>query len=406
MRTRAYAVALLVAFAPIAVPVAPVFAQDAMTEMARQRFQDGVKAFDKGKFEEARAQFLQAYALKRHPAVLLNLAQSELKSNHPVDAAKHFAQYLRENTSATALEKADAEKGLADARAKCGHVAVNVNAAGADVFVDGELAGRSPLADSVDVGAGNHTVEAKLNGHSASKTVGATIGKTVAVDLAIDGVSGAPIIAPLPGPGTSPAPSSPGALPPPTGAPSGLDSAPGAPAPNPDIMQMSTSGREPLVPWFVHTKAAWATAGLTVVGLGLGIGMSAAASSAGSKADDIAGQIKARWNTDPEAQKARPGGNVCASPAVNTLASNYANGANYAGPCGSLQDNLDQQDSDKKIALLGFVAAGVGAVGTAGLYFLTSKKPADAAASPTAAAPVLAPIVAPHTAGLVLGGAF
>src|SRR5690348_30854 len=48
---------------------------DPITEVARQRYQEGVKAFDAGKFEDARAAFLQAYALKRHPAVLLNVGQ-------------------------------------------------------------------------------------------------------------------------------------------------------------------------------------------------------------------------------------------------------------------------------------------------------------------------------------------
>ena len=56
--------------------------------MARRRFQEGVKFFDQKKFEEARAAFLQAYALKHHPAVLLNLAQSEIRSGHPLEAAR------------------------------------------------------------------------------------------------------------------------------------------------------------------------------------------------------------------------------------------------------------------------------------------------------------------------------
>ena len=90
--------------APLANP-SPVFAQDDATiQMARERFQEGVKYYDAKQYDKARAAFLQAYALKKHPAVLLNLAQSELRSGHEADAAKHFAQYLRENKEASAAK--------------------------------------------------------------------------------------------------------------------------------------------------------------------------------------------------------------------------------------------------------------------------------------------------------------
>ena len=92
MRTRACAAAVLLAFSATLLPAVSARAEDrdTVTDMARQRFQEGVKFFDQKKYEEARAAFLQAYALKHHPAVLLNLAQSELRSSHPADAAKHF----------------------------------------------------------------------------------------------------------------------------------------------------------------------------------------------------------------------------------------------------------------------------------------------------------------------------
>ena len=56
------------------------FEDDAVTVQARARFKEGVDHYDKGQFENARLSFLQAYALKKHPAVLLNLAQSSAKA--------------------------------------------------------------------------------------------------------------------------------------------------------------------------------------------------------------------------------------------------------------------------------------------------------------------------------------
>src|SRR6266851_5529682 len=124
MRTRACLATLLLAAAGLVADITPAKAQekDAVTEMARRRFQEGVKFFDQKRFEEARAAFLQAYALKHHPAVLLNLAQSEIRSNHPLEAAKHFAAFLRESPSTSGAERSEAEKGLASARSKLGKI--------------------------------------------------------------------------------------------------------------------------------------------------------------------------------------------------------------------------------------------------------------------------------------------
>ncbi|MBW2459992.1 MAG: hypothetical protein JRI68_36230 [Deltaproteobacteria bacterium] len=74
------------------VPLAPreAHAQDNVTKLAREKFIEGVEAYDKGRFEQARALFLQAYALKRHPAVLLNLGQSELKAGYVEVGGNHL----------------------------------------------------------------------------------------------------------------------------------------------------------------------------------------------------------------------------------------------------------------------------------------------------------------------------
>ena len=68
-------------------PVHASTEDDATVAMARERFKEGVSFFDLKQYDKARAAFLQAYALKKHPAVLLNLAQSELRSGHEADAA-------------------------------------------------------------------------------------------------------------------------------------------------------------------------------------------------------------------------------------------------------------------------------------------------------------------------------
>ena len=179
LKARPIAFALLVAFAPAAVSLPRIASaqnapDDALTKAARARFQEGVDAFDKGNFEAARAAFKQAYALKQHPAVLLNLAQSSLKSGHFLEAARFFQQYLNDPQGD---KKADATKGLTDARSKLGRLDVNAPP-GSGITVDTDVVGKTPMNEAVDVEAGNHTVKAKLpDGTSSEQHIVVTAGQ-------------------------------------------------------------------------------------------------------------------------------------------------------------------------------------------------------------------------------------
>jgi tetratricopeptide (TPR) repeat protein len=375
MRIRACAFVLIALSMP-AIAVAPdVAAQasgDAFTDMARQRFQEGVRLFDQGKFEEARAAFLQAYALKKHPAVLLNLAQSELRSDHPVEAARHFSEFLRDNPNADPAERKAAEDGLASARTKTARVDVKVDVDGAEVFIDGELVGRAPLPEAVDVAAGTRTVEVRVGGRPPQTAeASASIGQVQTVTLTF-------------------------------GVPTTQD-----PVTKPDDtgIEVSTEGRKPFVDWVIEDKVAWATGGATVLGLGLGIMFAAFAQNASSNADSIAGQIKVVAERDPELEnydgfdRSR---NPCADPIPITSRTNYA------PACSQLQDNLDTRDTDKTVATVGFVVAGLGAVSTGVLYFLRTDpdKSASSTASRSPANTIVAPVFGPDIRGLSIGGTF
>lgn len=183
MNARPMALALMLAFAPAAVSLPTIaYAQgtqdDALTKAARARFQEGVEAFDKGNYEAARAAFKQAYALKQHPAVLLNLAQSSLKSGHFLEAAKMFQQYV---VDPQGDKKADAQRGLTDARAKLGRLDVTAPP-GSEVTVDSDVVGKTPLNEAVDVEAGNHTVRTRLpDGTSSEQKIVVTAGQLLPV---------------------------------------------------------------------------------------------------------------------------------------------------------------------------------------------------------------------------------
>ena len=147
------------------------------TAAARERFKEGVAHFDRKEYEKARAAFLQAYALKKHPAVLLNLAQSELRSGHERDAATHFSQYLRDATDASVAERDAAQAGLASARAALIEVVVSVDEPGAEIFVDGTAEGSSPLSDPLFLEPGSHSIEARKGDKRATQSVSGKAGE-------------------------------------------------------------------------------------------------------------------------------------------------------------------------------------------------------------------------------------
>ncbi len=174
---------LLGATSSFAAPPTRSSDDDATVAIARERFKEGVAFFDQKQYDKARLAFLQAYALKKHPAVLLNLAQSELRSNHEVDAAKHFAAYLRESTSASEAERQAAEAGLSNTKSVVALLDVNVDEGGAEIYVDGSLEGVSPLPGALYVSPGPHSIEARKGGKTRIQQVNTSAGRQYMAEL-------------------------------------------------------------------------------------------------------------------------------------------------------------------------------------------------------------------------------
>jgi hypothetical protein len=419
------------------------FAQpsDPVTEVARQRYEEGVKAYDAGRFEEARTAFLQVYALKRHPAVLLNLGQSELRSNHLEDSGKHLQQFLREHAAATPEQRAAAEKAIADVKRKTGFLVVTADANGADISVDGVLIGKAPLLDPVFVTPGKHTLFATYLDRSATTQVDAKIGTATPATLTL-GTTGAtpatpPVGAQTPTPATptgAPTSTPPAAVPTAPAQPpatSVTQPAPGAPAPGatPPVaaapspspgaptgsggFSVSTSGtmgsmgpaqasgREPFFHWYARKPLAWAGTGVAGVGLVMGIVGSAITVNASSSADDIGQQIEAyvagHQSSIPANRRAQPCG-AREDPSGDL--------PDFRNACGKLREKLDSFDGAVPWAITGWVLFGVGVVGTATYAMIDwyPQKQQTAADGPRITA--IAPFVAPGQATLSVAGAF
>jgi hypothetical protein len=360
--------------------------EDAVTKEARKRFQEGVKLFDEKKFDLARASFLQAMALKPHPAILLNLAQTELVAGLSLDALGHFKQYLNDPATQGDPKRADAERGVAEARAKLPRAQVSVDLPGAEIFVDNVRVGTSPMGDAIDLKPGNHTFEAKKDGKSARSTIDPVPGKITMVDLALN-PGAAPVVVPPPvppGPGTAPTATGPVATAAPTATTLPPQEPPSAPTP-------SSPGK-----W---AAVGIVGGGIAVVGLGLGVGMLINANTKDNDVASISKQIKdyaVKLAANPDSEISRQGrqNNPCANPVIT----------GFEGACSKLVNKRDERDSAQKTATTGFVIGGIGAaVGIfGGVMYLRAKK----AQSESAASLQLAPIISPTTQGFALTGHF
>jgi hypothetical protein len=379
MRTRSVAAALLLAFAPLAFS-APGFAQpadDPTVKAARARFNEGVEFFDKGQFENARAAFLQAYALRKHPAVLENLAMSSLRSGHSLEAAKYFQQYLRESSSLTAAQRGDAEKGLAEARTKLGRLEVSAPG-GAEIFVDGDHVGTAPLSDAVDVEPGAHTIKA----NSDSRSILVNAGQVLPVKFGLGGGGAAMGVVPVPTPplGEETPPT------PPVGE--------GTATPTQPKTEASKESGPGLFSPPRSTAPVWIGGVVGVAGFGTAILFAVFKGEANSSYTNLQNEITSTAKKD-----GFPISGICSKPP-----------SNFVMACSSLQSDQNQINTDATVANIGVAVGVVGLAFGLGWYLFAPKRDAhnahDTNAASSAPASSFVPILEPHMNGLGYVGSF
>jgi Tfp pilus assembly protein PilF len=373
MKTRPLAVALLLALAPATFPTI-VWAQapsdDATTSMARARFKEGVEFYDKGDFEQARVSFLQAYALKKHPAVLLNLAWSCVKSGHALEAERYFKQFLTEGKDITDKQRADANDGLTQSHSKLGRIEIAATA-GTEVTIDGEKVGTAPLSDPVAVEAGAHTVKFKgPDGGTDTQSVTVLGGEKATAKF---GKGGAAPATTTPTPEeTKPTPEETKPTPEETKPAETAHTPPGA----------ESHGTNPLSPpatlWPAIVLGVAAVGGF--VGAGVMIGFK---NQAQNQANSTAAQIVGHGG----------GGGSCSAPVA----------ANFQQACAAYTTDNNQVNQD---ATAGNLLAGVGVAATVGFiaYWLLADK--GGSAKVATMHPVLTPVVGRSLSGLSMSASF
>lgn len=411
MKFRSMAVAVLLASAPIAVATvardasaAPKEAappSDPIVELARQKFQEGVKLFDARKYEEARVAFTQSYALKKHPLTLYNLAQSELKSNHAMESIRHLQQYQNENPDLKPDDRSNADKLLVEARTKVGRLQVAVNINGADILVDDAIAGHSPLAQPIDVEPGARKIEVRAQGYaSVAMQVSAVAGQVTPIGLSLAaGNSTAPAaIVPI-----AAAPVAAAQLPVAQPMPSNVEPVAPSPAATPE---QPSGPRKPFFKWVKDDKIAWVELGVTGVGIVVGAVFTGIMAAQSNTVNSHADQISAKAASDPNLSNyngSNRSANPCASPVPDT--SGKPGGTNYLSACTTLSNDKSTYTNDRTGMIIGWSVAGAGVIATVVTYYLRSKpKKAAVAFDPTHEI-VFTPLIGPVN-GFGLSGQF
>ena len=199
------AVALAPGLARAADPTEKTFEAHALTDKAAALYDEGVVAFRKSKWAEARASFLAAWALKQHWQIAANLADCELQLGRFREAAEH-ATYYAKNAPADRGERA--VKLLADASTKIATLAIDAQPEGAEILVDGQPIGRAPLGGPVFLEPGERTITARVPGRpDVVRKLALIAGRADKVQLQVDEAK-VPVVALPPPPPPPPPPRS------------------------------------------------------------------------------------------------------------------------------------------------------------------------------------------------------
>jgi hypothetical protein len=144
------------------------FAQEAgATREAARHFQRGVALYGETDYRAALVEFKRAYALAPNVAVLYNVGEAEFQLQDYAGALTTFERYLSESGASDA-HRAEVEGSVEVLRARVGHLTIATSPPGAEVTVDDQSVGRTPLERPVLVSIGHRRVVATIPGRQPS----------------------------------------------------------------------------------------------------------------------------------------------------------------------------------------------------------------------------------------------
>lgn len=133
-------------------------------KQARALFSQGVEHYDDGDYQLALDSFKEAYRLRPHPVVLVNIANCYDRLGRLSEAAYYFEKYL-EKAESGASQRKEVEEALEQLYRKMGELLLTVVPDDSKVMIDDLRLRRSPDRDSIRLTAGIHDIKVSRKGY-------------------------------------------------------------------------------------------------------------------------------------------------------------------------------------------------------------------------------------------------
>lgn len=131
-----------------------------LTSSAKEVFERGVLLFNAKDYKGALENFLKSYKMHAHYKIRYNIGLCYIHLKKFVLAATEFEALLAEKDENLDEElKAATSKALASAQAEVSTVTIDIDVDGADIMIDGEKTGTSPLDRRLFMDPGRHEVK-------------------------------------------------------------------------------------------------------------------------------------------------------------------------------------------------------------------------------------------------------
>jgi hypothetical protein len=171
--------------APVAAP-SPLSLGETLTGTTKEAYESGRLLFAVGDFAAALIKFTAAYDASKDVRLLWNVATCEGKLHHYARAVGLVRNYLKDGQAILSdQDKADADQTVRALEPLTSTMRITINEPGADVFLDDQAIGQSPI-DALLVDIGVHKVRAhKAEFEESTQDVTVNGGAVLAVDLTL-----------------------------------------------------------------------------------------------------------------------------------------------------------------------------------------------------------------------------
>jgi len=174
--------------APATASAKPAPLAESLTGMAKAEYEAGRVLYADGDYANAILKFQRAYELSKDPRLLWNVAVCEKNLRRYSRMLSTIRRYEKEAADMlTETEREQAREIIKTVEAFVSELDLRVNEEGAEVYVDDELAGTTPLAEPLIVNVGNRRIRVAKPGFKESVvTREITGGGTVVIQVDLE----------------------------------------------------------------------------------------------------------------------------------------------------------------------------------------------------------------------------